>query len=190
MNELAKQLGVIYKWQHLFISFVEIPGKDFEMQITPVTQFQWQSVMGNNPSRFKSNIDNEIHPVEMVSYNDCLEFIDKLNKQDKLYDYRLPTEEEWQIACTTGMDNGINQYAVYESNSTKSVGSKLPNKYGLYDMLGNVWEWTSNLKDSSRVIRGGSCYNDARFLRSAYRYYAEPGVRYDALGLRVVRTLK
>jgi len=193
VNELAKQLGLTYKWTHLFMSFVKIPDLDIEFQVTPVTQFQWQSIMGNNPSKFKNNIDNEIHSVEMVSYDDSLEFIVKLNKQDKSYIYRLPTEEEWQIACTTEMDNEVKQFAVYESDSTKSVASKLSNKYGLYDMLGNVWEWTSSLYDtdgSFRVIRGGSWYDGARGLRSAYRCGVSPGGRSGDLGFRLVRTIK
>ena len=191
MNELTKQLGLTYKWAHLFMSFVNIKDLNIEIQTTPVTQYQWQSIMGNNPSKFKNLIDNELHPVEMVSYDDCLQFIDKLNQQDKSYNYRLPTSKEWQITCPTEMYNEVKQFAICESNSTEPVGSKLPNKYGLYDILGNVWEWTStSLEGSSRVVRGGSWGSGARNLRSADRNYGGPGARGGDLGFRLVRTLK
>jgi formylglycine-generating enzyme required for sulfatase activity len=88
------------------------------------------------------------------------------------------------------MDNKIEQYAIYGSTSTKPVGSKLPNEYGLYDMLGNIWEWTNSLEGSFRVVRGGSWRDDAQYLRSARRYYNHPGNRHAGLGLRLVRTLK
>lgn len=191
MKLLSRQLGLNYKWQHLFMSFVKIPNVEYEVQTTPVTQYQWQTIMGNNPSRFKNIEDAQLCPVEMVRYNDCLEFISKLNKQDKSYTYRFPTEEEWEFTCTNEMDNNINVFAICETNSTKPVGSKLPNIYGLYDILGNVWEWTSTLENGSyRVFRGGSWNSDAQYLRSASRYYASPEDRLDNVGFRPVRTLK
>lgn len=186
MNELFKEFALQYTYIHFVPYFVKV--NDFEIQSTPVTQLQWLNIMENNPSRFKNNL---LNPVETVSWEDCKQFIYKLNKLQTEYTYRLPLEKEWQLACTNEMDNSIDKYAIYNINSTRSVGSKLANKYGLYDMLGNVWELCEDLYDntgSGRVFRGGSWYNDARYLRSAFRGYAGPGGRYDILGLRLVRT--
>lgn len=192
MKTLAKQLGLTYKWTHLFMSFVKIPGMKFEMQITPVTQGQWSSIMGSNPSYFKNIVDAEVCPVERVSFDDCLEFINKLNKQDNLYTYRLPNKQEWEYCCTKEMDAKLDQYAICDTTSTKPVGTKLSNKYGLYDMLGNVWEWTDSLYDGSknRLVCGGSWDFDAQLLRSARRFNVPPGNADADVGFRLVRTLK
>jgi formylglycine-generating enzyme required for sulfatase activity len=152
-------------------------SRDFEMGKCEVTQAQWQAVMSNNPSSFKG--DNL--PVENVSWNDAQEFIRKLNQADSKYQYRLPTEAEWEYACragTTGDYAGnLDDMAWYSNNSgskTHAVGQKQANKWGLYDMHGNVWEWCQDWYDSNyyrqspgadptgptagsiRVYRGGS----------------------------------
>jgi formylglycine-generating enzyme required for sulfatase activity len=141
----------------------------FSMGKYEVTQGQWQSVMGSNPSNFKG--DNL--PVETISWDDAIAFIARLNAQNDGYSYRLPTEAEWEYACragTTGDYAGdLDAMAWYGNNSgrgrldaaeifrtdsanyykritenggqTHAVGSKLPNSFGLFDMHGNVWEW-------------------------------------------------
>jgi formylglycine-generating enzyme required for sulfatase activity len=167
--------------------------------------------MGKNPSSFKG--DNL--PVENVSWNDAQEFIRKLNQADSKYQYRLPTEAEWEYACragTTGDYAGnLDAMAWYSSNagsSTHPVGQKQANKWGLYDMHGNVWEWCQDWYDSDyyrqspgadptgptagsyRVFRGGEWSSNADNCRAAYRYDNSPGYRIYFRGFRLLRTAK
>lgn len=185
---------------------VEI-SKAFEMQETTVTQIQYFSIMETNPSIY----EGMQKPVQNVSWNDCQEFIKKINHLDEYYEYRLPTEAEWEYACRAGTTSAwyvgyqdLKDYAHFNSkNGPLPVKSKLPNDWGLYAMHGNVWEWCNDWYDSTlnggvnpkgpnygslRVVRGGSWYNNAQFLRSAERGNDDPGNRYDALGFRLVRT--
>lgn len=168
--------------------------KDFELQTTPVTQKEWKTIMGNNPSYFKG--DNL--PVESISYNQVLEFIDKLNKKQGEHVYCLPTEEEWEYACRAGTtgptpfkEGRLKTYVHYNNSNPIDVGSKKPNKWGLYDMLGNVWEMTSGLYNGTsayRVIRGGGWGNGVRSVRSAQRLSVTPGRVDDVVGFRLART--
>ena len=174
-----------------------------------VTQALWQAVMGNNPSYFKG--DNL--PVEQVSWDDCQEFISKLNSITSKK-FRLPTEAEWEYASRGGKksrgyqysgSNNISDVAWYDSNSgnkTHTVGSKQANELGIYDMSGNVLEWcqdwygnyssssqtnpTGANSGSDRVFRGGSWSSTAWYCRSSYRYRSTPDGRYYDLGLRLV----
>lgn len=152
---------------------------DYYIGETPVTQDLWNGIMNNNPSHFVAGTN----PVETVSWNDCQEFIIRLNDLSGKT-FRLPTEAEWEFAArccrsnshqTTCKKDELGQSAWYEENAdgtTHSVASKKPNELGIYDMLGNVWEWCSDrygnyqscaqmdpLGPSSgmfRVFRGGS----------------------------------
>lgn len=184
--------------EHISYTYIDIPGKNYAIQATLVTQEQWQKVMGNNPSYFK----HLAHlPVEMVSWNDCQEFIEKLNQtqqdQQNEYIYRLPTEKEWGHACCaeTATDyywgNEIdNDYCWYNENSndkTQSVALKKPNPWGFYDMSGNVWEWCEDIENSLRVRRGGSWDYGPRYLRSASRGHDASNFRYSDLGFRLLR---
>jgi formylglycine-generating enzyme required for sulfatase activity len=133
-------------------------SKPFYLQTTEVTQGQWQSVMGENPSFFHDCGRN--CPVEMVSWYDAYRFIDRMNAIAKYPRYRLPTEAEWEYATRSGtqtaLSNGIititgcsydagldriGWYCGNSGNKTHSVAQKEPNSWGLYDMHGNVWEW-------------------------------------------------
>jgi len=182
--------------------------KPFELMTTPVTQALWEFVMGGNPSCFKG----PDRPVEEVSWDDAQGFISKLNAMLGVTCFRLPTEAEWEYACRAGTTSAtygnLDEVAWYENNSGKEthrVGQKQPNAWGLYDMLGNVWEWCQDWyggypdgdvidpvgpsSGSSRVNRGGSWGNGARIVHAANRYLGAPGYRYGILGFRLARSL-
>jgi formylglycine-generating enzyme required for sulfatase activity len=183
-------------------------SKGFWMARTPVTQGQWQAQMGNNPSYFKGSKDL---PVEQVSWDDAVEFCDKLNAQESLpsgYRYALPTEAQWEYACRAGTTtpfhfgstlndteancNGTDYPYGTEIKGpylerTTVVGSYHPNAWGLYDMHGNVWEWCENVRLTSGsypVLRGGSWFNDARYCRAAYRWGCAAGGASGTVGFR------
>ena len=178
-----------------------------------VTQEQWQAVMESNPSHFKG----PKNPVECVSWDDCQEFLEKLNAKIGVQGgkFALPTEAQWEYACRAGSttrycfgdgESALGEYAWYNGNSgntTHPVGEKKPNAWGLYDMQGNVWEWcadwcgaygteavadpTGPVGGSFRVVRGGGWGGPAGDCRSAYRDWIRPGYRALGLGLRVSR---
>jgi formylglycine-generating enzyme required for sulfatase activity len=174
-----------------------------------VTQGEWKKIMGNNPSRFDKGNN---YPVEQVSWNDCRDFIEKLNKRSSR-NFRLPTEAEWEYAARSGGKkekyaggNNVGRLAWYRGNSgghTHEVGTKSPNGLGIYDMSGNVWEWVEDKyhdsyqgaptdgsarvsgSGSGCVIRGGSwsCYPGR--VRAAYRFGFDPGSAGNRLGFRL-----
>lgn len=177
---------------------IRIPGKSYELGKYEVTQGQWRAVMGSNPSHFLDCGEN--CPVDQVSWSDVQAFIQKLNAKTGKQ-YRLPTEGEWEYACygkaRTEYCGGSDLDTVgwYEGNSRKQthpVGQKQPNDYGLYDMSGNVLEWTNGCYDSScakRMLRGGSWSSGTTFGKAAERFRIEPIYRSSVGGLRLARTL-
>ncbi len=170
--------------------------KRFALGKYEVTQGQWKAVMGSNPSNFKKCGNN--CPVENVSWDDIQQYIHKLNARSG-QQYRLPSEAQWEYAARAGStgkwsfgsdDGQLGEYAWYGANSgsgTHRVGQKQPNAFGLYDMHGNVWEWTQDCwnktyggasSDGSawttgdcgqRVLRGGSWGKFATDTRAAIR---------------------
>ena len=174
-----------------------------------VTQALWKAVMGKNPSNFKG--DNL--PVEQVNWDDCHDFLSKLNRITGKT-FRLPTEAEWEYAACGGNksrgyqysgSNNLSDVAWYSGNSrskTHAVGTKQANELGIYDMTGNVWEWcqdwngeyssssqvnpTGANSGSYRVSRGGSWDNNAWFSRSSFRNSSSPSYRNNFTGLRLV----
>lgn len=174
-----------------------------------VTQWQYQNIMGSNPSRFSSCGDD--CPVEQVSWEDAQSFITRLNSETGKR-YRLPTEAEWEYACRSGGKNeeycggnNVDIVAWYKENSgakTHPVGQKQANGFGLYDMSGNVWEWVSDRavidypgsgdnpqgpsSGTNRVLRGGSSIFESGSARAAYRNGYPPDEGAEDLGFRLV----
>jgi formylglycine-generating enzyme required for sulfatase activity len=171
-----------------------------------VTQAQWKKVMGTNPSFFQGDKvmgGSDQYPVESVSWKDAKAFIKKLNQLEKgKATYRLPTEFEWEYAARAGATddiswNEINATAQIAKLTTQPVGGKKSNAWGLYDMLGNVWEWVDDYynekmfadpvpvkKGKVHVLKGAPFYGDVK--NATYMTHAGgPGSKYD-VGFRVV----
>ena len=182
--------------------------KPFYMGKYEVTQEQWDAVMINNRSFYRG----PKLPVTSVSWENCQEFIKKLNAKTS-GGYRLPTEAEWEYSCRAGTttaysygDNLTKSDANIDGDSIKAVGSYRPNAFGLYDMHGNVFEWCNDCyanypagavidpkgpaTGKSRVLRGGSYYWTASIARSSNRnliFTPTPSNGNDLCGLRVAR---
>ena len=186
----------------------------FWMFDTPCTQALWEAVMGENPSHFKvadRPKEGADRPVESVSWEQCQEFLTALNSRLDGVQLSLPSEAQWEYACRAGTEtarysenlDAIAWYAENSGKETHSVAGKEANSWGLYDMLGNVWEWCANVwvndytekarasaAESAaahrvfRVIRGGSWDYDAQIVRAAYRGHDEPSDRNAGMGFR------
>ena len=168
----------------------------FLMGKYPVTQAEWQAVMGNNPSKFK----DADRPVECVSWDECQEFLKKLNATVETHgraslQFRLPTEAEWEYACRAGSETiwhfgndsaQLENYAWHDENSrdkTHAVGKLQPNAFDLYDMYGNVWEWCQDwfnetyYANSPRENPAGQSSGKYRLLRGGSWYNLPDGCR-------------
>jgi len=183
---------------------------DFYISKYPVSQKQWEKVMGTNPSMIKS----DLAAVETVTWDDAQEYLARIKKLTGNV-YRLPTEAEWEYAARggekskgykfAGSDN-INDVGWYSGNtphmSVRKIGSKAPNELGLYDMCGNVFEWVGDWyapypsrsqvdplgpsMGSYRLLRGGSYFLDAPFCRVHTRMFIMPDMDvYPSTGLRL-----
>lgn len=175
---------------------------NFMIGETQVTQELWQAVMGNNPSSYIGDMQR---PVDHVSWDDCHVFIGKLNELTG-WNFRLPTEAEWEYAARGGNrskgykysgSNEADAVAWYKDNSdltTHHVKTKQPNELGIYDMSGNVWEWCqdkwyddydSPRNSIDRVLRGGSLDSSLRSVRVPCRLHFCPDYRININGLRL-----
>lgn len=192
----------------------------FFMSKYEVTQAEYLAVTGSNPSQFGGDPDL---PVDSVSWQNATNFCRLLNQQESTagrlpagYAYRLPTEAEWEYAARAGNTTRfhwgntfapLDDYAWYSGNageSTHPVGQKLPNQWGLYDMAGNVCEWTINSFDTldsypggeavdpistagnNRVFRGGSHADEAASCRHADRKNISDSLALNIFGFRIV----
>jgi formylglycine-generating enzyme required for sulfatase activity len=201
--------------------------KPFYIGVYPVTQAQYEAVMGVNPAYFNRQAGGGPgHPVEQVSWDDAVEFCRRLSalpeEKGAWRLYRLPTEAEWEYACRAGTTtpwyggtshpvgranfNGSFPYAgaPEEMHRTSPVDKYPPNPFGLYDMIGNVWEWCADWyaadayarasgdppegppSGTYRVLRGASWDSPGRMCRSACRNMGAPDKRANHVGFRVV----
>jgi formylglycine-generating enzyme required for sulfatase activity len=180
-----------------------------------VTQGEWMAIMGSNPSA--NTACGERCPVERINWNEAQTFIHRLNQLTGL-NYRLPSEAEWEYAARAGTTlstdpeeevEQLQQNAWYSKNSkghVHPVGQKAPNRFGLHDMQGNVWEWVedafhenylgahtdgqarrSHSETTKRVLRGGSWFNEHKLLRPHHRNSDSPEARFVFFGLRLAR---
>ncbi|MFG1796772.1 formylglycine-generating enzyme family protein [Nocardia sp. NPDC049149] len=186
----------------------------FQLAAHQVTQEHYAQVTGLRPSR----THGDRLPVESVSWWDALRFCNALSVREGLtpvyrlddenaaWDaaadgYRLPTEAEWEHACragSTGPRYGeLNEIAWYRANSAErmhEVGGKRPNAFGLYDMLGNAWDWCWDIYDaqvygSYRVLRGGGWFDEHWSCRASVRRRSHPTLQLEDVGFRVARSL-
>ena len=190
----------------------------FELFKFPITQEFYKAITNENPSTFKG----DSLPVETLSWIDTVNFCNELSDslgKDKCYKvdlvtkkvtlnpkangFRLPTEAEWQYACQAGTKDirygELNEIAWFKDNSNnqpQKVGLKKPNEWGLYDMLGNVWEWCTDIYDetvygSYRVFRGGGWCDQERSVMATTRRRSHPfSFKIDDLGFRIATNLK
>jgi len=193
-------------------------GTTFKYEVIPCgsgpSAISW-TVMGTNPSQFKAvagvtKEDQKRFPVESVSWDEAQAFVKLVNEQvqEAGWEYRLPTEEEWEYACRGGpmadkADSAFDYYLekpttelqpgkanVSESGMKRTckVGSYAPNRLGLYDMHGNVQEWCDSAVGTSRRVRRGGCwFNSSVICRAADRDVSPPSSRRSSLGVRLVR---
>lgn len=176
-----------------------------------VTQAEWTKVMGSNPSVFQGSRvgrDTARHPVDSVTWDDAQRFVQRLNQRERTTAYRLPTEFEWEYAARAGASadpawDEIRELAWEQDVTTATthpVGAKKPNRWGLYDMLGNVWEWVADYYNEkvfadpvpprngvTHVLKGGGFLADVK--NATYSTHAAgPGDGFD-VGFRIVRDL-
>ena len=196
-------------------------SKGFLIAKYPCTQSQWYEITGKTPAYFLgtvvSNADTDNFPVEQVSWSDVQSYITTLNTAYTGMNFRLPTEAEWEYACRAGTTTRfswgddleyalLGDYAWFIDNSdslTHTVGEKLSNPWGLYDMNGNVLNWvqdrfgsysssaatdpTGPTTGSLRVARGGCWYGSGSLCRSAIRYSNNPASNYSYIGFRLAK---
>ena len=191
-------------------------SKAFYLAQTEVTQQQWFKVMENKPGPeiVWQREDWKSLPVVSVTWFMARRFVEEINKMDDKYRYRLPTEAEWEYAAKAGVNalrpvdlEELEDHAWFINNSKdipQPVATRMPNRFGVYDMMGNVWEWVDDwyaadtytkekrtdpagpLTGRSKVRRGGSYHCPLHLTRPGYRSANPPGTAYEVLGFRVI----
>jgi len=189
---------------------------DFYMGQTEVTQQQWLSIMENKPGpqKYWKQKNWQVMPVVSVNWFMAQRFVEEINKLDTQYRYRLPSEAQWEYVARAGSDelrpvslDELGKFAWFIDNSgdvQHPVASNQANAFGVYDMLGNVWEWvddwyapdayTNRVTDNPagpdhgvlKVRRGGSYHCPVHLVRPGYRAADKPGVAYEVTGFRIV----
>lgn len=188
--------------EDLLLSMIQLPDQNYLMSKYEVTQKLWRIVMGYDPSEFNS-LEN---PVDNISWFDCQKFIRKLNDLSAIKEagiiFRLPTVDEWIYACRAGaigdyckLQDGVElsketleEVAWYKDNAeqkTHPVGLKKPNAFGLYDMHGNLWEWTITSDGDYRVVCGGSWSDSAEHCAASCQDLSLPNSHYNNMGFRL-----
>ncbi len=210
IQEFESHMGTLLP--DLINNMVAIPGESYKVGKYEVTQAQWEALMENNPSNFK-DLGN---PVDSVSWRDCRDFINRLNLLSAVKDaglvFRLPSDTEWRNACRADSNESYAEYCkladgtqitkatlgevawYYDNSGDKPhpVGQKKPNAFGLYDMLGNVSEWTGSTDDSdiTPIDRGG-CYGiGASDCKSSFGYNHGMDYKHKTIGLRLFATTR
>jgi formylglycine-generating enzyme required for sulfatase activity len=198
--------------QALIPGFTVTIDKSYDIGRYEVTQGEWKKVMGNNPSVFQGDKVTDVadrHPVDSVTWDDAQAFVKKLNQMEKTNTYRLPTEFEWEWASRAGSEEalptpgeGTNKAVMFQQGGTTAmVGTKYPNAWGLYDMLGNVWEWVQDYyndkvmpdakppsKGTAHVLKGACFMSHVANVVSTV-HAGGPGDGFSN-GFRVVKDLK
>jgi hypothetical protein len=198
----------------LDLRFAAIPDRAYQMQITEVTQAQWQAVMGTQPWQGQDLTSvGPQYPVVNISWRDAVTFTQRLSGLDPAWRYRLPIEVEWSHAAHAGQDGRfcfgsdiaqLGDYAWFKDNSAadryaQPVGKLKPNAFGLYDVHGNVWEWTGdsaiahpnaspiNPPERYRIAKGGAWFSVDWFcdINKSPRY--GPDFRSYGIGFRMLR---
>ena len=194
-------------------------SEQYELGKYEVTQKFWCEIMGTTPADQLEALRKDLgkpnyqdlrgigddYPMYLVSWNEVQLFLSKLNAKSTKYNYRLPTEAEWEYAARAGTEtlysfgdneSELSEYGWYIKNAnynTHPVGMKKPNPWGIYDMHGNVYEWVQDRADDStsdRIMKGGSWGNTAKSSHSARRTINSPTSRSRGLGFRLVRFKK
>lgn len=173
---------------------------DFFLGQTPVTQDQFEAVVGANPTDHARIGDAPVDSVNWDQANEYCRILTGLDREAGLlpdeWEYRLPTEAEWEYACRAGsvfpwhgQPGSVAWHHGNADGKPHSVGQKTPNAWGFHDMHGNVWEWCQDwfhVANPSRSVRGGSYFNSPRFCRCSQRWGWMPGNRGRYCGFRLL----